>query len=343
MHAGDGQLAMSNSQNPQYLSRLIGLMIAVFCALCAPARAQTTAKVPTIGVLLPYAAGSDARLGAFQQGMRELGYIEGQTIKIEYRWADGKFDKLPELAADLVQKKVDLIVTLVTQPTLAAKKATATIPIVMVAVSDPVGSGLVTSLARPGSNITGTSSMTAEVVGKQLELIRETLPQVTRVAALWNPANPVFQALQVKEAENAAQALSMRLQFIEARNPKEIEQAFSTVVRDGIRGVIILGDPVFISHREKIAELAAKRRVATVSGTREHVDAGAMMAYGPSFADMYRRTAYFVDRILKGAKPAELPVEQPSKFELVINLKTSKQIGLAIPPQVLARVDRVIR
>ena len=318
-------------------------MIAVFCALCAPARAQTTAKVPTIGVLLPYAAGSDARLGAFQQGMRELGYIEGQTIKIEYRWADGKFDKLPELAADLVQKKVDLIVTLVTQPTLAAKKATATIPIVMVAVSDPVGSGLVTSLARPGSNITGTSSMTAEVVGKQLELIRETLPQVTRVAALWNPANPVFQALQVKEAENAAQALSMRLQFIEARNPKEIEQAFSTVVRDGIRGVIILGDPVFISHREKIAELAAKRRVATVSGTREHVDAGAMMAYGPSFADMYRRTAYFVDRILKGAKPAELPVEQPSKFELVINLKTSKQIGLAIPPQVLARADRVIR
>ena len=185
--------------------------------------------------------------------------------------------------------------------------------------------------------------MTAEVVGKQLELIRETLPQVTRVAALWNPANPVFQALQVKEAENAAQALSMRLQFIEARNPKEIEQAFSTVVRDGIRGVIILGDPVFISHREKIAELAAKRRVATVSGTREHVDAGAMMAYGPSFADMYRRTAYFVDRILKGAKPAELPVEQPSKFELVINLKTSKQIGLAIPPQVLARADRVIR
>lgn len=318
-------------------------MIAVSVALCAPASAQTGGKAPTIGVLLPYAAESDARLDAFQQGLRDLGYIDGQTIRIEYRWADGKFDKLPELAADLVRKKVDLIVTLVTQPTIAAKKATATIPIVMVAVSDPVGSGLVTSLARPGTNVTGTSSMTAEVVGKQLELIRETLPHVRRVAALWNPANPVFQAMQVKEAESAAQALRMRLEFFQAGSPKEIEKAFSTTAQEGIRGVLILGDPVFISHRQKIAELATKRRLATVSGTREHVDAGAMMAYGPSFADMYRRTAYYVDRILKGAKPAELPVEQPTKFELVINLKTAKQIGLTVPPNVLARADKVIR
>jgi putative ABC transport system substrate-binding protein len=299
--------------------------------------------MPTIGVLLPYSPGSDARLDAFQQGMRDLGYIDGQTVKIEYRWADGKFEKLPELAADLVRRKVDLIVSAVTQPTIAAKNATATIPIVMIAVSDPVGAGLVTSLARPGTNVTGTSSMTAEVVGKQLELIRETLPQVTRVAALWNPANPVFQAFQVKETEKAAQALSIRLQFLEARNRTEIERAFSVVVRDGIRGVIILGDPVFISHRQKIADLATKRRLATIAGTREHVDSGAMMAYGPSFADMYRRTAYYVDRILKGAKPADLPVEQPTKFELLINLKTAKQIGLTIPPNVLARADQVIR
>lgn len=325
------------------MSRAVCLIIAVLVALWASASAQTGGKVPTIGVLLPYAGGSDARLDAFQQGMRELGYIDGQTINIEYRWADGKFDKLPELAADLVQKKVDLIVTVVTQPTIAAKKATTTVPIVMVAVSDPVGSGLVTSLARPGTNVTGTSSMTAEVVGKQLELIRETLPHISRVAALWNPANPVFQAMQVKEAENAAQALSMRLEFFQARNPKEIEKAFSATAQEGIRGVIILGDPVFTSHRQKIAELATKRRLATVSGTREHVDAGAMMAYGPSFADMYRRTAYYVDRILKGAKPGDLPVEQPTKFELTINLKTAKHIGLSIPPNVLARADRVIR
>ena len=315
----------------------------VLFALCVSAGAQMSEKTPKIGLLVPYSTGSDARLKAFRQGLRELGYVEGQTIRIEYRWADGNFEKLPELAADLVHSKVDVIVSAVTQASIAAKNSTATIPIVMIGVSDPVGAGLVTSLARPGTNVTGTSSMTAEIVGKQLELLKETLPNVARVAALWNPANPIFQGSQVKETENAGRALGIRLQFVEARDAGGIDGAFAAIARDRIRAVVVLGDPVFVSHRKKIADLAVKRRLPAVGGTRDHVEAGGLMAYGPSYADMYRRTAYYVDRILKGMKPADLPIEQPTKFELVINLKTAKQIGLTIPPNVLARADTVIR
>ena len=314
-------------------------LVALVLALCSFAEA----KSHKIGFLLPYAAGTDARIEAFRQGLRDLGYVEGQTITIEYRWANGKFEKLPELAADLVRTNVDVIVSAVTQASLAARKATNTIPIVMIAVSDPVGSGLVTTLARPGTNVTGTSSMTAEVIGKQLELLKETLPKITRVAALWNPANRVFQAQQVQETQSAARALSMRLRFVQARVPDEIDRAFGEMAAEGTRALIVLGDPLFISHRKRIADLAANRRLPAVSGTSEHVEAGGLMAYGPSFPDMYRRTAYYVDRILKGAKPADLPVEQPTKFELVVNLKTAKQIGVIIPPNVLARADRVIR
>jgi putative ABC transport system substrate-binding protein len=312
-------------------------------ALGGSADAQKPAKIPTVGVLLPYSAGSDARIEALREGLRELGYIEGQTIRMEYRWADGQFDKLPTLANDLIRSKVDVIVAAVTQASLAAKRATDTIPIVMIAVSDPVGSGLIASFARPGSNVTGTSSMTAEIVGKQLELFKEVLPGIPRVAALWNPANPVFQAAQVQEVDSAARTLGIRLKFIEARNRDEIERVFGAIARENFRAMVVLGDPVFISHRQRIAELAAKHRVPAVSGTRDHVEAGGLAAYGPSFAEMYRRTAYYVDRILRGAKPADLPVEQPTKFELVINVKTAKQIGLTIPPNVLARADRVIR
>jgi putative ABC transport system substrate-binding protein len=293
--------------------------------------------------LLPYSTGPDARIEAFRQGLRELGYVEGQTIKIEYRWADGKFDKLPDLAADLVHNSVDVIVAGATQASIAAKKSTTTIPIVMIGVSDPVGAGLITSLARPGTNVSGTSSMTAEIVGKQLELLKETIPNVARVAALWNPANPIFQALQVKETENAARALGIRLRFIEARDPNEIDRAFANIAQEGLKAVVVLGDPVFTSHRKRISDLAAKRRLPAIGGTRDHVEAGGLMGYGPSYADMYRRTAYYVDRILKGAKPGDLPVEQPTKFELVISLKTAKQIGLTIPPNVLVRADKVIR
>ena len=319
----------------------LGLLGAWLYALCISVAAQP-ARTPTIGLLLPYSP-PDPRIDAFRQGLRDLGYIEGQTIQIEYRWAEGKFEKLPHLASDLVRNKVDVIVAAVTQASIAAKNVTGVIPIVMIAVSDPVGSALVTSLARPGTNVTGTSSMTAEVVGKQLELLKETLPNVSRVAALWNPANPVFQALQVQETQSAARNLGMRLHFVEARNPDEIDRAFAQVTTQGTRALVVLGDPVFISYRTKIAELAVKRRLPAVSGTSDHVQAGGLMAYGPSFPEMYRRTAYYVDRILKGTKPADLPVEQPTKFELVINLKTAKQIGLTIPPNVLARADRVIR
>src|SRR5687768_14928298 len=318
-------------------------LCAMLLALCSSVEAQQPAKMPRIGFLLPYSPGLDVRVEAFRQGLRELGYVEGQNVVIEYRWADGRFEHLPDLAADLVRLKVDLVVAAVTQASLAAKKATTAIPIVMIGVSDPVGTGLIASLARPGTNVTGTSSMTAEVVGKQLELLKETLPNVSRMAALWNPANPVFQAIQLKETASAARTLGVRLQFVEARGPDEIDRAFRVMTKNGTKALVVLGDPVFISHRKRIADLAAQRRLPAVSGTREHVESGGLMAYGPSFPDMYRRTAYYVDKILKGAKPADLPVEQPTKFELVINLKTAKQIGVNIPPIVMTRADKVIR
>jgi putative ABC transport system substrate-binding protein len=314
-------------------------LLAVF--LPSVSEAQQPKKIPRIGFLSP--TSDDSRVEAFRQGLRELGYQEGQNIIIEYRWAEGRFEQLPELAVELVRLKVDLVVAVVTQASLAAKKATRTIPIVMIGVADPVSSDLVASLARPGANITGTSSMTAEIVGKQLELLKETLPKISRVAVLWNPANPIFQAIQLRETEDAARALGVRLQLVEARGADEIDRAFKTVARERTRAVLILNDPVFTAHRKRTADVSAKHRLPAVSGTLEYTEAGGLMAYGPSFPDIYRRAATYVDKILKGAKPADLPIERPTKFELVINLKTAKQIGLTIPPNVLARADRVIR
>ncbi len=314
---------------------------AILFALCGSVDAQQSKKVSRLGFLSP--TSDDSRVEAFRQGLRELGYVEGQNIAIEYRWADGKFEQLPDLALELVRLKVDVVVAVVTQASLAVKKATGTIPVVMIGVSDPVGSGLVVGLARPGANITGTSSMTAEIVGKQLELIKETIPKISRVGGLWNPANPVFQAIQRREAEAAARALGVQLQLVEARAPDEIDRAFAGVAKERMRALLVLNDPVFTAQRKQIADLSAKHRLPTVSGTREYTEVGGLMAYGPSFPDMYRRAAYYVDRILKGTKPADLPVEQPMKFEFSINLKAAKQIGLTIPPNVLARADKVIR
>jgi putative ABC transport system substrate-binding protein len=316
-------------------------LCAMLFALGASAQAQQPKKVSRIGFLSP--TSDDSRVEAFRQRLRELGYQPGQNVAIEYRWAEGRFERLPELAAELVRLKVDIVVAVVTQASLAVKGATRTIPIVMIGVADPEGSGLVASLARPGANITGTSSMTAEIVGKQLELIKETLPKIARVAALWNPANPIFQGIQRKEAETAARALGVQLQIQEARGFEEIDRAFGALARERARALIILNDPVFFAERKRIAELAAKDRIPSVSGTLEYTEAGGLMAYGPSFPEMYRRAATYVDKILKGAKPADLPVERPTKFELVINLKTAKQIGLTIPPNVLARADKVIK
>ena len=338
MKAGNSRRALGNRKKAKVFG--FALSIILF-ALCVFAEAQQPKKIPRLGFLSP--TSDDSRVEAFRQGLRELGYVEGQNIAIEYRWADGKFDRLPDLALELVRLKVDVVVAVVTQASLAAKMATGTIPVVMIGVSDPVGSGLVVSLARPGANITGTSSMTAEIIGKQLELIKETLPKISRVAALWNPANPIFQAIQRRETEVAARALGMQLQFVEARAPDEIDRAFARVAKERMRALLVLNDPVFTAQRKQIADLSAKHRFPTVSGTREYTEVGGLMAYGPSFPDMYRRAAYYVDRILKGTKPADLPVEQPMKFELIINLKTAKQIGLTIPPNVLARADKVIR
>jgi putative ABC transport system substrate-binding protein len=313
-------------------------------APCSSVQAQQSKKIARIGYLTVASRTGSAHLTeALLQGLRELGYVEGQTAVIEYRWADGNFERLPELAADLVRLNVDVIVTAVTQASLAAKNATGTIPIVMVAVANPVDSGLIASLARPGANITGTSVMNDEVVGKQLELLKEIFPKISRVAAMWNPANPVFQKLQLRAVEATARTLNVSLQKVEARDEDEIERAFKAIAKERTRALHVLPDPVFTTHRGRIADLAIKYRLPTVSGTLESAAAGMLMSYGPNFPESYRRAASYVDKILKGAKPADTPVERSTKFEFIINLITAKQIGLTIPANVLARADRVIK
>jgi putative ABC transport system substrate-binding protein len=317
---------------------------ALLLALSFPVEAQQPPNVARIGFLAaPSRSGMSHLTEPFLQGLREVGYVEGKNIAIEYRWADGKFERLPELAAELVRLKVDVIVAAVTQASLAAKAATATIPIVMVAVANPVDSGLIASLARPGANLTGTSVMNDEVVGKQLELLKESLPKISHVAALWNPANPVFQKLQLQAVEATARALNVRLQKVEARDQEEIERAFKAIAKERTRALHVLPDPVFTAHRRMVADLALKLRLPAVSGTKEYAEAGLLMSYGPSFPESYRRAAIYVDKILKGAKPGDLPIERSTKFEFVINLGTAKQIGVTLPQSLLYRADKVIR
>ena len=307
-------------------------------------RAQQATKMAHVGWLSPGSQSSDRSFTAsFREGLRELGWIEGQNIAIESRWAEGKFERLPDLAMELVRLKVDVIVANVTQASLAAKRATATIPIVMVGVGDPLGSGLVDSLARPSGNVTGPSSMLAEASAKQLALLKETVPSGSPVAVLWNPANPVWQASALKQTEAAGQAMGLRLQLFEARGPDELDAAFAAMTRDRARALFVPADIIFVRHAQQMADLAATHRLPAMYGFREHVEAGGLMSYAASFAVMFKRAAAFVDKLLKGAKPAELPVEQPTKFELVINLKTAKALGIAIPQSVLQRADEVIR
>ena len=316
------------------------------CPRCPRKRSGVAAFIVTLafGILLaPLAAEAQQGGKAFRQGLRDLGYVEGQNIAIEYRWAEGRFERLPDLAAELVRLKVDVIVSVVTQASLAAKNATRTIPIVMVAAGDPLGSGLVASLARPGGNVTGPSSMLAELAGKELELLKETVPNVSRVAVLWNPANAVWQAQMLRATEVAARALGLQLQLLEARGPDELEGAFAAMTRERASALLVQVDVIFALHARRIADLAAKRRLPAMYGSREHVEAGGLISYAPNVPDVFRRAATYVDKILKGAKPADLPVEQPTKFELVINLKTAKALGLTIPQAVLIRADEVIR
>jgi len=270
--------------------------------------------------------------------------VEGQNFVFEYRLADGKPDVLPDLAGDLVRLKVDVIVAAGDPAIYAAKRATTTIPIVMVAAGDPVGGGIVTSLARPGGNITGTTFLSSELAGKRLELLKETAPKASRVAALWNPNNPGWVP-DFRETKAAAEQLGLRLQFVEARSLKELEGAFSAMIREKAMALIVLSDPWFFARerRQQIVDFAAKNRLPSMYELREFVDAGGLMSYGPSLLDMARRAAFHVDKILKGAKPGDLPVERPTRFELIINLKAAKQIGLSIPPELLARADKVIK
>ena len=320
------------------------LLISILLPAGSSAQSQEPKKIARIGYLAAASrTGMSHLTEAFFQSLGELGYVEGKNIAIEYRWAEGKFERLPELAAELVRLKVDVIIAALTQASLAAKAATGTIPIVMVAVANPVDSGIIASLARPGANITGTSVMNDEVVGKQLELLKEALPTISRVAAMWNPANPVFQKLQLRAVEATARALNVSLLKVEARDRDEIERAFKALAKERARALHVLPDPVFTAYRGRVADLALKHRLPAVSGTKESAEAGLLMSYGPSFPESYRHAAIYVDKILKGAKPGELPVERPTRFEFVINLSTAKQIGVALPQSLLYRADRVIR
>ena len=306
------------------------------------AEAQQPARSPRIGILLPPSASfNSARVEAFRQRLRELGYVEGKNIFFEYRYAEGKLERLPDLAAELVRLKVDVIVA-AGPAGPAAKKATATIPIVFATFANPVGSGLVSSLARPGGNITGLSLMTPDLDGKRLELLKESFPKVARVAFLWMPSGSMGN-VPLKDMEAAAKALGVKLQSLEVRSLDDFESAFARAKRDGAQALITYPGPLINTQQRQVLDFAAKNRLPAMYPNSEFVEAGGLMSYSPNYTDLFRRAADFVDKILKGTKPADIPVEQPMKFEFIVNLKTAKQIGVTIEPNVLVRANRVIR
>jgi len=309
----------------------------------AIAEAQQPTKIPSIGYLTtPLLSANAARVEAFHQGLRELGYVEGKNIVIEWRSAEGKLDRAPALAAELVRLKLDVIVTGGPQSTRAAKEATITIPIIMAFDNDPVGNGFVASLARPGGNITGLSTLYPEISGKQLELLKEIVPRLSRLAVFGNSTHP-GNAQALKETELAAGALAVQPQYLDVRDPKDIETAFREASKGRANGVLMLQSAILNSQRKQIADLAIKSRLPAIYPQTEYMEAGGLIYYGTNTLDLFRRAATYVDKILKGAKPADLPVEQPKKFEFIINLKAAKQIGLTISPNVLARADKVIK
>jgi len=328
-------------QNPKWVGVVaIGVE---FTMAGAVAQAQQPTKVPRIGYLAVNSLSDNAaRIDAFRQGLRELGYVEGKNIIIEWRSAEGKPDRLPALAVELVSLQVDVLVSYGPTPTRAAKKATTKVPIVMSFDGDPVGSGVVASLARPGGNITGLSSLAPEISGKQLELLKEIVPTLSRVAVLGNSTEP-GNAPALKELELAGGALKVQIQYLDVLRAKDIEPSFQSTTKQRAGAVIVLAGPVMSPHRTEVVNLTAKNRLPAMYYRSDYVEAGGLMSYGTNFPDLFRRAATFVDKILKGAKPADLPVEQPKKFEFIVNLKAAKQIGLTIPPNVLARADKVIR
>jgi putative tryptophan/tyrosine transport system substrate-binding protein len=318
------------------------VLCATLLGLCLPAGAQQPTKIPRIGYLTLSSSSPSPLQEAFRGGLRQLGYIEGQTIHIEYRYAAGKVDHLKELAAELAGLKLDIIVAANTQSIEASRRATKTIPIVFPVTFDPVASGFVASLARPGGNLTGLTTLNQEVAGKRVELLKEVLPKLSRVAVFRDPTN-TGSLFALKETEAAANHMGIRTQVLEVQNGDEFEGAVKTAIREGAHALILLPDNLFIRQPSRMIDLVTKNRLPTMFGDHESVEAGGLMYYGANLADLYRRAATYVDKILKGAKPADLPVEQPTKFEFVINLKAAKQIGLTIPPNVLARADRVIK
>ena len=318
-------------------------LCAMLFALCSSASAQQPAKIPRIGFLSGQSLSTiSTRTEAFRQGLRELGYVEGKNIVIEWRFAEGKLDRLPTLAAELVRLKVDVIVTSGLGSTRPANEASNTIPIVMTQDPDPVGNGFVASLARPGRNITGLSTLSPELSGKRLELLKEIIPKLSRVAVLGTSTN-ASTAQMLRETELAAGALGVKLQYLDVRSPKDIEAAFRAASKERAEALLLLGGPVIASQRTQIKDLVVKSRFPAIYESGLEVEAGGLMSYGVSRTDLARRAATYVDKILKGAKPADLPVEQPIKFELIINLKAAKQIGLTIPPNMLVRANQVIK
>ena len=340
MRIASRQGATGNIRKLKFLLCALG---AVLVALCPTARAQQAQKVPRIAYLTVAPLSANAtRVEAFRQGLSELGYVDGKNIVIEWRSGGGKLNSESAMVADAVRLNVDVIVTSGPTMTRAAKQATATIPIVMTFDSDPVGSGFITSLARPGGNVTGLSALSPELTGKQVELLKEIIPKLSQVAALGNSKEPA-NARTLREIALSGEVLGFQVQALDVLNATDIETAFQAARKARTDALVVLPSPVFNNRRATVANLALRARMPAIYFRQEFVEAGGLMSYGTSFTDLSRRAATYVDKILKGVKPADLPVEQPTKFELVINLKTAKQIGITIPQSVLARADRVIR
>jgi putative tryptophan/tyrosine transport system substrate-binding protein len=310
-------------------------------ALC-PLAVVAQSAIPVIGFLGNSTPALEAKLvGSFRDGLRELGYEEGRNIRIEYRWAEGRYERLPQLIAELIAAKVAIIVTAGTPASLAVKKATASVPLVMVAVGDPVGTGLVASIAHPGGNATGLTSITPELEGKRLELIKDMVPAVSRLAVLWNPAN-AYQLGDKKQVEAAAAVLHVPVLPLAVRTTEELNAAFAAILAERADAALVLADRFFLHNRQRIAAFLAEHRLPSMNAYRELVEAGGLMSFGPSYAVMHRQAARYVDKILRGAKPQDLPVEQPAKFEFVVNLKSAAALGLTVPPRILLRADEVI-
>jgi putative tryptophan/tyrosine transport system substrate-binding protein len=329
---------MSNMQRREFITLLGGAAAAWPLA----ARAQQPRRIPRVGFMGNSTAALEANLvGPFRDGLRELGYQEGRNIVIEYRWAEGEYERFPALVAELLAVPVDVIVTAGTPATLAVKYATSTVPLVMIAVGDPVGTGIVPSLGRPGGNITGLSSIAPDLEGKRLELLREVIPKLSHVALFLNPLNP-FHTVSMQQAFAAAQALGIKLQALEVRTSEELDGAFAAIIRAKPDALLILADRIFLHNRQRMMDFATEHRLPSVNAYRELIEVGGLMSYGPSYEDMHRRAADYVDKILKGAKAGDLPVEQPTKFTLILNLKSARTLGIDVPPMLLARADEVI-